>query len=140
MKTTHDIGIVIDCEHDSADSLNEQTIDLAASLGFDRAELPNEDSEDYGQILSDDADAAVDFLNDLDDLLPFCSYFFENNCLFCLPNIEAAQDDVGFVSSRKQDYPDDDFRGEWLHINDHGNCTLYVRGNDGTDREIWSVV
>lgn len=32
------------------------------------------------------------------------------------------------------------YRGEVLHVNDHGNCTLYVAGGRGKLREIWAVV
>lgn len=44
----------------------------------------------------------------------------------------------GFSSTTKQEFPDDDYEGEWLHINERGNCTLYVRSNSGKDREIAS--
>lgn len=50
-----------------------------------------------------------------------------------------AEDFDGFKSSREQEYPDDDYQGEWLHVNDHGNVTLYVREN-GQDFEVWSCV
>ena len=56
-----------------------------------------------------------------------------------MPSIESVEENVEFKSSRDQDYPPDDYRGEWLHVSDHGNCTLYVREN-GEDREIWGVV
>jgi hypothetical protein len=54
-------------------------------------------------------------------------------------DIEDIKDQVGFCSSRKQEFPADGFTGEWLHINERGNATLYVRGADGRDAEIWSV-
>ena len=53
--------------------------------------------------------------------------------------IEDIKEQVEFSSTTSQECPPDDFEGEWLHINDHGNCTLYVR-NDGDDKEIWSIV
>ena len=59
---------------------------------------------------------------------------------FWLSDIEDIRDQVEFVSSKEQEYPPSDFRGEWLHVNDHGNCTLYVRVADDRDNEIWSVV
>ena len=31
-------------------------------------------------------------------------------------------------------------RGEWFHVNDHGNVTLYVRNARGKSREVWSIV
>lgn len=55
-------------------------------------------------------------------------------------DVDQARDDVEFVSSKDQDYPPADYRGEWLHVSDHGNATLYVRGDDGQDKEVWGVV
>ena len=76
-------------------------------------------------------------------------------------DVYAAREECEFVSWRSleearragvetdpenADYPPADFRGEWLHVNDHGNCTLYVREDSDktpsgyTDRELWSVV
>lgn len=59
---------------------------------------------------------------------------------FWLPDMEEIKEQVEFASSVEEEYPADDFRGEWLHINERGNCTLYVRGEDGKDVEVWSVV
>lgn len=94
--------------------------------------------ENSSEQLSEIADSAVDFLNGL-ETRSYMSWTFEDNSLFLVVDVDGAQEDVGFVSSRHQDYPDDDYEGEWLHISDHGNCTLYVR-EKGEDREIWSVV
>jgi len=55
------------------------------------------------------------------------------------PCLESARDDVEFISSRENEYPASDYAGEWLHVNDHGNVTLYVREN-GQDSQIWSLV
>lgn len=33
-----------------------------------------------------------------------------------------------------------DYRGEVLHVNDHGNATLYVAMSRGKLREVWAVV
>ena len=58
-----------------------------------------------------------------------------------IPCLVVPREDVGFVSGQDgRDYPDDDYRGEWLSVSDHGNATLYVRGDDGQDKEIWGVV
>lgn len=46
----------------------------------------------------------------------------------------------GFASTVTQDYPDKGYRGEWLHINERGNCVLYFRNARGKDREIASCV
>ena len=63
--------------------------------------------------------------------------------------IESVKEQVEFVSSVDQEYPDDSFRGEWLHVNKRGNCTLYVREcgtcsefarNGAVDREVWAIV
>jgi hypothetical protein len=132
------IGCEIDGSSHSADYINDQTIDFAEMHGFKYKPLPSENDEDYSQILSETADDAVSFLNDQDNL-PYCSWYFEDNSLFYAPCIEMVSEDVEFKSSREEEYPADDYQGEWLHVNDHGNVTLYVRTN-GQDKEIWSVV
>lgn len=68
------------------------------------------------------------------------SWGFEDNSLFLSVDVDGAKEDCEFVSSKEQDYPPDDYRGEWLHVTDHGNVTLYVRGDDGDDTEVWSCV
>lgn len=55
-------------------------------------------------------------------------------------DVESVKEQVEFVSSKSQDYPDAGFVGEWLHVNERGNCTLYVRDESGKDVEIWSIV
>ena len=64
-------------------------------------------------------------------------------------DVDEIKEQVDFVSSKAQEEPDASFRGEWLHVNDHGNVTLYVREDNVTDafardgavdREIWSLV
>lgn len=154
MKTTsykftgRDIGIIFDRSCYSADTLNAKVVKYAIELGMEsdnetRKLLARQDyevaREDDSETLSWLADEAIDYLNSL-ELPSFCSFYFEDNCLFLAPSIESASEDVGFQSSRKQEYPDDDYRGEWLHINDHGNATLYCRMEDGKDCEIWAVV
>lgn len=151
--TSKDIGCIIDCSCNSADTLNKRTIALAVQYGFDAGE-PIEDNEDRSQNLSETSDDAVNFLNS-QSLPSYCSFYFEDNSLFLFPSVENAREDVGFVSVKSladarrmgietdeddSSLPPSDYRGEWLHVSDHGNCVLYVRGEDGKDIEIWSVV
>lgn len=131
------IGCIIDGSAQSADYINEETIDFAKGFGFDVGEELDEESEDYSQLLSETADDAVTFLND-QDTLSYCWFSHDDNSLFYGPSIESVKEDVGFVSSRDEDYPADDYEGEWLHVSDHGNATLYIREN-GQDKEIWGV-
>lgn len=95
-------------------------------------------TENGSEQLSEIADRAVDYLNE-HETPAYCSFHFEDNSLFLSPSVEMAQEDCEFTSHVDQEYPADDYEGEWLHVNDHGNCTLYVRTN-GADKEIWSVV
>ena len=53
-------------------------------------------------------------------------------------DIENIKEQLEFSSTKDQEYPDSDFSGEWLHINERGNCTLYTR-NNGNDHEIWAI-
>jgi hypothetical protein len=154
-----DCGCVLDCSADSADTLNQRTVEFAIEYGMqlrddDKKLLARFDydvaKEDDSQFLSELGDEAVDYLNGL-DLPSHCSFYFEDNSLFLAPNVDGAREDVGFVSHSDRNHtdecdPDDagypaaDYRGEWLHVNDHGNCTLYVRNDDGNDVEIWAIV
>lgn len=140
MKKLPSIGLVLDGSYDSADAINLATIALAREYGAKLGRLPNVNSEDYSQVISEMADDAVFHLNERRNILPHCSFFFEDNCLFYMPSIESVRESVDFISSRAFEYPPEDFRGEWLHISDHGNATLYVRGARGKDEEIWGIV
>lgn len=104
--------------------------------------------ERMSEWLSEVADEAVDYLNGLESR-SFLSWGFEDNSLFLSPNVEGAKESVDFISRDKVDettdpqdssYPAADYRGEWLHVTDHGNATLYSRGDDGKDIEVWSCV
>lgn len=136
------------------DAIGPEKIRLAVKEtgGWSTEELADDDSnrvrvvwmaaceirENSGEWLSETGDSAVSYLNEL-ETRPFMYWTFEDNSLFLMANVEGAREDVEFVSSKDQDYPEDDYQGEWLHVNDHGNCTLYCR-QDGKDTEIWSVV
>lgn len=89
----------------------------------------------------------MEYLNGL-ETRSFLYWGFEDNSLFLSPDVDSAREDVGFVSrsdiSEETDphdaaYPPACYEGEWLHVSDHGNATLYVRQN-GQDKEIWSCV
>jgi hypothetical protein len=152
------------CEHDG------RTVRLAMEYGFQPsaddfkllARLDNDvlsDERDDAQCLSELADEAIDWLNS-QETRPFLYWANdgEANAFGLWPSVESAKEDVGFMSGQKEDaseqdsdYPADDYRGEWLHVSDHGNCTLYVREDAPSnpnslcagpyfDREIWSVV
>lgn len=129
------IGCYIDESAGSADDCNRRTIEFAQAYGF----KPGRGVWQMGsEGLSWVGDKAVDFLNDL-ETRSFLYWGFEDNSLFLMPNVEGAKEDCGFVSSKEQDYPPADYEGEWLHVSDHGNATLYVR-EKGQDREIWACV
>lgn len=136
------VGCYIDESAGSAETCNERTIQFAQSYGFDDDSMltfESMDDDDKSQALSELADEAVDFLNNL-EIRSFMHWTHEDNSLFLMADVDSAREDVEFVSSKTQDYPDDDFRGEWLHVSDHGNATLYCRGDDGKDTEVWGVV
>jgi hypothetical protein len=160
-------GCYIDESAGSADMLNERIVELAIAYGWTEAApvKPDEDDctddndledamGDYSESLNEAADSAVDFLNEC-ETRPYLYWSVDENSLFLAPSVDNAKEDVGFVSvksledARRMDIetdPEDssqppaDYRGEWLHVTDHGNATLYVRGEDGQDTEIWSVV
>ncbi len=132
------IGCYVDESAGSSDDCNTRTIEFAESYGFECEPLPDESDEDYSQILSETADDAVEFLNDRESR-SFMYWWIEDNSLYLMAHIDAAKEECEFVSSKAQEYPADDYQGEWLHVSDHGNATLYVR-EAGKDREIWGVI
>jgi hypothetical protein len=110
--------------------------------------------ENLDEYLSEMSDEAVEYLNSL-ETRSFMYWTFDDNSLFLMANVESASEDVGFKSVKSladarrmgietdpkdSCYPPADYRGEWLHVSDHGNATLYCRNDDGKDVEIWSVV
>lgn len=100
-----------------------------------------------GETLADEGTAAelVDELADaLQEFTPTYGYFGshpgDGSDFGFWVDVESVKEQVGFVSSKSQEYPDAGFVGEWLHVSDHGNATLYVRDASGKDAEIWSIV
>jgi hypothetical protein len=147
-----DFGCIIDGSASSADYLNQRIVSFAVDYGFDLDDNAKKllarfdydvTKEDDSEMLNYLSDEAVEYLND-SELPSYSGFTVEDNSLFLMAYVDSAKGGVGFVSSKSQDYPDDDYEGEWLHISDHGNATLYIRGidNDGkiVDDEIWSIV
>lgn len=117
---------------------------------------------DLSELLNELADEAIDWLNGQETRTGLYWANDGDAGAFGLwvGDIEEVKESVGFVSCdsmRTADslgyeasdsdpaYPADSFRGEWLHVSDHGNCTLYVRESadnaDGyIDRELWGIV
>lgn len=105
---------------------------------------------DDGEVIKEDKqDMVSDLINDalINALESFCPPYFyfgahygDGSDFGYWPlDIEEIKGQVEFSSTTEQEYPADDFQGEWLHINERGNCTLYVREN-GQDKEIWAIV
>ena len=98
---------------------------------------------------------AADWLNNSEASVPYAWWGWDDGNFGLWPqDIESIKDEIGFVSVKSladanslgietdpedSSYPPADYEGEWLHVSDHGNCTLYVR-KDGRDEEIWSIV
>lgn len=144
------------CQHDG------RTVRLAMDYGFAPdpeavkllARLDNDvlsDERDDAGALSELADEAADWLNE-QETRPFLSWYNsgEAGAFGLWPDVDTAREDCGFVSGGPDSDPDDsdypaaDYRGEWLHVNERGNCTLYARedfpGRAFHDRELWAVV
>jgi hypothetical protein len=141
------VGILIDGSMDKADIFNADLVSFAIKHGYDPGEditkifenIDNLDSTD-SEVLNEIADEAVDWLNIHAERPEYTYFTVEDNSLYLVPDLETAREDVEFISSREQEEPPDDYLGLWLHVNDHGNATLYFRDSRGTDREEWSVV
>jgi len=143
------LGCYFDHANYSNEGLSQRICALAIGYGWqpyradvailekDLRDMSDEEFEELNEI----SEKAIDWLNEQETR----SYMYwanegEANAFGLWPNVESAKEDVGFVSTAKQDYPADDYEGEWLHVSDHGNATLYVRDASGKDLEIWSVV
>ena len=74
-------GCYVDESCGSADDCNSRTIEFAQEYGFAPQDMPDEDSEDYSEIISEIADEAVDFLNSLEDR-DGMYWTFDDNSLF----------------------------------------------------------
>lgn len=166
------IGCYLDQSYRNSVDHDIATIQTAIGFGFvpDRAmaqlmaRIENEctrkdEAEDWSQILSESADEAIDWLNS-QEIRSFLYWANdgERNAFGLWANVEGAREDVGFVSRKDVDettdpedasYPAADYDGEWLHVSDHGNATLYFREQLGArpdgkcdfrDVEVWSVV
>lgn len=142
------IGCWLDHGCRTAEEIAIDIVDLAIEFGMAKPDdwdsLCTCQNEDDVEAIDEEMENAIEWLND-NHTLPYCYWANEGEAgAFGLwPSLETARECIaesGFVSSREQEWPDDDYRGEWLHINERGNCVLYVRDDSGTDREIWSVV
>lgn len=96
---------------------------------------------------------AEEWLND-NASLPYAYWGWNDGDFGLWPqDIDSIKDEIGFVSVKSladaqrlgietnpedSGYPPADYEGEWLHVNDHGNCTLYLR-QGGKNTEVWSV-
>jgi hypothetical protein len=141
------IGCYIDGANQNQTEADARLVRLAESFGMvltreqlafcQRVESDCAKENDY-EFSNDFAIEAETYLNETEPRA-FLYWSWENGDFGLWPNIGAAKEDCEFVSSQKQETPANNFVGNWLHINDHGNVTLYYREN-GIDSEVWSVV
>lgn len=97
---------------------------------------------------------AEEWLNDNAENPTYAYWGWDDGNFGLWPSVENAKDGCDFVSVKSlndarclgidtdpedSSYPPKDYVGHWLHVSDHGNCTLYLRQN-GNDTEIWGVV
>jgi hypothetical protein len=141
------IGCYFDGARGSTD-IEWNIIEMALEFGWDDLDAlkfnedkdPDDLNDDDYEMLSELSDSAIDYLNE-QETRSFLYWQWNDGDFGLYPDVEGAKDHVGFTSwKRGKDYPPENYIGEWLHINDHGNCTLYVRTNKGNDKEIWSCV
>jgi hypothetical protein len=94
-----------------------------------------------------DSDIASDVVNELQDALgefapPYGSFGASDGdgaCFGFWVNDPRESGFDGLTVSDTSEVPPD-YRGEVLHVNDHGNMSLYVQTAPGKLREIWAVV
>jgi hypothetical protein len=101
---------------------------------------------DDGQSLIDE-ESACELVSDLQDALQEFAppYFYfgahpgDGSDFGFWVDIDDVKEQVEFVSGKQDEYPPENFSGEWLYVSDHGNATLYCREN-GKDSEVWAIV
>lgn len=150
------IGCYLEQANRNPSDHNEATVRLAISLGYipsndDLAVIDTESDADFSEhssgmdrseLLNEIADEAINWLNSQEDR-SFLSWSNngEAGAFGLWPDIDSAKEECGYVG---EDTPADDFRGEWLQVNCHGNVTLYIREDHADlafwDTEIWAIV
>lgn len=117
---------------------------LAPATATDHARLVQEanDLEDHEEEADDVLEALFDALN---DYAPAYGYFgahvgdgADYGFWLCEDFQQMIKDDGGLEVADTSEVPDD-YTGEVLHVNDHGNATLYV-ADKGKLTEVWAVV
>lgn len=143
------IGCYLDQANYNNDELSYEICQVAINHGWNikrvkgATALLRQHEENEGadsEALNELSEDAISWLNE-QETRPFMYWANEGEAgAFGLwPNVDGAKEDVGFTSSKRNEYPENDYEGEWLHVSDHGNATLYVR-TKGVDKEVWSVV
>lgn len=132
-----DLAYAIHSEIDYANAYRNANIELPEPFdGFDGFDCDDTfwDSLEANEYVEE----LFDILND--HAPPYC-YFGAHEgdgaCFGFWPDIEACRESVEYVGDGE---PEDGFTGEWLHVNDYSNATLYVRDINGNDSEAWSIV
>lgn len=155
MKTKPTIGSHLEHTYYNATELAIAVIELAESCGMpvddetrkviascecDDDERANGPDVDALAALDDCENEAIDWLND-NCALPFAywSHSGEAGAFGLWPDIDGAREDCPtFADGADAEFAT--YVGEWVHVNDHGNVTLWCRNLRGDNREIWSVV
>ena len=132
---------LIPCFRSVLSDLDRNTNEYTVLL-LDAMMLTDYDSDEAQYIWEELADA-------LNELAPSHCYFGahegDGSDYGFWPDWDSIRDDIHdgellCVDDRgNSDTIPDDYNGEWVHSNDHGNVTLYVRKN-GQDTEIWAIV
>jgi len=103
--------------------------------------IENQDDYYESESANEDLDALFDALNEY-----AAPYFYfgalpddgsDYGFWLCEDSIDCAFD--GMKVEDLSDVPDD-YEGEILHVNDHGNISLYVADGKGNTTEIWAIV
>jgi hypothetical protein len=152
------IGCYFDGARGSTD-IEWNIIEMALEFGWDDLDAlkfnedkdPDDLNDDDYEMLSELSDSAIDYLNEQESR-SYLYWQWNDGDFGLYPDVNGAKEDCEFVSSTgplwhtnqgyqiAKEYPPDDYVGEWLHINERGNCVLYVRDEKGNDEEIWSCV
>jgi hypothetical protein len=149
MYKTPSLGCYINGTNQNQNEADAHLLNLAQSFGMelDRearnfiAQIANDClSSEYENISADLAQEAEDWLNDQEKRSYLFWYWYQGDFGLYV-DLESAKEDLQ-DTIYNDSFPTEGefFNNEWLHINDHGNTTLYYRDDKGQDHIIWAIV
>lgn len=149
MRTEDLLPVFLDLLEEVAGAGEHESLIMDANNWIDRDDDDDEDTEeeDFQDHEATGSEIVNELIDALDQYCPAYCYFGAHpgdggdyGVWPCMDDVEQrVRDNDGLVVSDLSEVPDD-YAGEVLYVNDHGNVTLYEQDGKGRRREIWAVV